>query len=192
MRGKCVHRWLGLGVLTVVTALCSSSVALAGAAPRPPLTGVHAALESQSTTGQFGPRPDVFERAVLRAQADGSVISDGHERMTATGPSAHMPAWAKSLGLTGYTAEQLQALEERWAAYADAYDGPGDTSSAPLGDANQRVDLPAEAPVAPTVSDGNGFDWVDMAFGALLGIALVGLGGIAALAVRNHGRVPQS
>jgi hypothetical protein len=126
------------------------------------------AATAKPTPAQFGANPDAFERAVLRSQETGSLTS------------------------SGYTPQALEALGERWTSYAAYHTSQaGGTRPARFVDARHQTEVPAGALTGAGVDD-TGFDWTDAAIGALLGIALVGLGGIAALAMRSSGRVPQS
>ncbi len=193
MRGMC-HHWIVIGVLTVVVALVASSAAQAGPAP-PQLGGVRAAQQAKSTdssSGQFSAAPDWFERAVIRSQAD-PVLADSHDRQQAgTGSGGADVLWiGPSAGTAaGYTPQAIEALGQRWEAYA-ASQGTISTGSQ-ITDSHGRVDLPATSPTSTTSGDDTGIAWLDVVYGVLLGFALVALGGLGAMVARTHGRVAQS
>jgi Tfp pilus assembly protein PilX len=67
-----------------------------------------------------------------------------------------------------------------------------DGSGSPVSDGHSRSEVPSTSLLLGTSADDTGIAWVDAGIGALLGMALVGLGALAAFAVRGHGRVPQS
>ncbi len=170
MRGMCVHRLLALGALTVAAALVAGPVAQAGIDPPPG----QAALERQST--QVSSTPDAFERAVLRSQPAIATATDSHQRTATSEPAP-------------YTAAALNALGARWQAYA-AWADDSSAGLAASGDSHERSVLPASRQSLASADDG--VAWGDVAIGALFGAILVALGGLAAMATRGHGRVPQA
>jgi hypothetical protein len=145
--------------------------------------------------GRYGRTPDAFERAVLRSEESMRASTDSHDRTTDAATQGYVPAFLVGvynqsvMAKTGFTPTALAGLTERWKAYADAYQSIGADSD--VGQSHGRY-MPATTPAIATVDDGSDLSWRDLFYGVLLGMGLVALGGLGALAVRSHGRVPQA
>ena len=148
--------------------------------------------------------------AVLRSQAT-SLAADSHDRTTVVGsnigaagqaafeggnrsvPQGFNPATGEvpsQQASTGYTPAALEALGQRWEAYAAAQATGGAGSQ--ITDSHGRVDMPMTSPASTSSVEDSDIAWRDLVYGMLLGFALIALGGIAAFALRSHGRVAQS
>jgi len=133
-----------------------------------------AAIVASGALASPGPAPDWFERAVNRhlAETQGAAL-DAHQRagtsISASSTVVAPPDWFER------TVNRLRA----------------ERSSAPL-DAHQRglfgSGSVAVEPAPPGVSD-DGFAWGDAALGAVAALALILLGGVAAMSARHRKRV---
>ena len=192
-----VHRLLDRAVRPAAGRVRARGAPCAGRDPVPTDS------QQRTTAAQSRPVPDVFERAVLRAQATKSstgrlpswVLGAGIPSQGVT-QTESLPSWVlgaaiPSQGVTqtdSYTPAAVRAMGQRWEAYAAAQGANGTGSQ--LSD-SRRSDLPAASPASTTSVDDTGIAWLDVVYGVLLGFGLVVLGGLGAMAVRTHGRVAQ-